>query len=440
MIISDQNTRQLGFWESACKFGHDFFSGTSNVTVRANLMGQLDIPRVQTVLKILFLRHPLLRAIIKEKSRDFYFQLSANFADIPLKILYCERETDRHHKHESFYLHHVEEEQSKPFVIDQFLWKVVLIICEQTQHHTLIVTFHHAITDGLSTESFIHEFLMFYNEQMPFEKLPLLPAIETVLVSNNSWETFIENKTKLNDKKAHQFPFQVYAPLTQRKTHNLYKQFDVDETREIKENCRSHGTTMTAFLNAVLMITACQMEDAEMNIGLHTPVNLRNLAIEKIKPYHLGCYISMVKTIHENIHATDDIWILAKAYKKELQSEILKTGFYPKNFSLKNFEINELVDLFDMAGSSKRKYFTIGFGITNIGELNLLKTYGSLDIDDFMFTTNHVMGEYLVFLHVLTLHGKLKICFNYTVPLVSNEWAAKFVKQFENNIRGALND
>ncbi|MGE3919393.1 MAG: condensation domain-containing protein, partial [Gammaproteobacteria bacterium] len=319
MITINHNTRPLGFWESACKFGHDFFSGTSNVTARVNVTGIIEPARIQTILKILFLRHPLLRAVIKEKSSDFYFSLSANFADVPFKIFYCAKESDRHHKHVDFYLQIVDEEQAKSFLVEEYLWRIALIMCENSNNHTLVVTFHHSIADGLSAANFFHEFLMLYHDQMTFEKLPLLPSIESMLPSSISWNEFVKNKSLLNDKEKHLFPYQMYAPLPQRKPRNLYQEFSINETRSIIECCKKNEVTITAFLNAVLLVTACQLEDIDdINIALHTPVNLRGNTVEKIEKYHFGCYISMVKTVHEHINKNDNIWMLAKSYKKEL--------------------------------------------------------------------------------------------------------------------------
>src|ERR1700733_2419801 len=75
--------RQLGFWETACKFCHDLFAGTSTLIDRTHIRGPLHLDYLQQVLAILYARHPLLRAVIQEQDREYYFHLKDAPASIP---------------------------------------------------------------------------------------------------------------------------------------------------------------------------------------------------------------------------------------------------------------------------------------------------------------------------------------------------------------------
>lgn len=417
--------RKLGFWENACKFGHDFFAGTSNVVARVNFTGDVDLTLVQQSLQRLYLRHPLLRAVITEKNHEAYFELKNDFSIIPVTIL--------EKNHEYIWQAVVEQETIKKFPSTEYLWRAVLLYSPTTPHHELIVTFHHAIIDGLSSVNFMAEFFEFYTQAKTNDvnkTLSLLPHVESLLRQKNDWHSFAENKNKIQENSKTIWSFQQYAPIAQRSMRNIYRVLIPENLVQLKNICKRKKVTLNSLLNAAMLLAIQKQEAKTISCSLHTPVNLRSHTNPEISAEHLGCYISMVKTLHQQIHENMNLWQLAAAYQNQLQTNIPLIGFCPDNFSIADLDIAQITDLFDMPGSTKRNYFSQGFGITNIGVIDLATHYGAIKIDEFMFSTNHIMGDYIVFLHVLTFDDALYFCFSYAEPLVATSWAQSFVNHF----------
>jgi NRPS condensation-like uncharacterized protein len=321
------------------------------------------------------------------------------------------------------------------FLIHKYLWRITVLSSLTQQKHELIFAFHHAIADGLSTTNFIHELLQTYTllaagNKVNLAPLPSLPAVETMLSKKNNWESFVNEKEKINNSLVDMWEFADFKPIHERRMCNIYQKLTSQQLIVLRQKCRAENTTINAALSAALLLAIQRQKATILNTTLHTPVNLREHCSPKLTDDHIGCYISMVTTVHQAIEQNTPFWQLARNYRSQLLENFSKIGFYPDDFNLNNFSIVDLMNLFDMPGSSKRKHFSGGFGITNIGEVNLSLSYGSLQLHDFMFCTNHVMGEYILFLHVVTMNGNISFCFSYAEPLLSTDWAEAIVNEF----------
>lgn len=425
-----ESARKLGFWETTCKFGHDYFAGTSNVVMRANIRGQLIPMHFLSALKLLYHRHPVLRAVIKEQQREWYFFYQENFDHIP--VVFLDNNANEFEWHEV-----VENEMLQQFRQENYLWRVKVLQANQQQQHVIIITFHHATVDGLSTVNFIHELLQIYSQLLQghtidLEALSQLPAIEQMLKQKNSWDNFLRHKenSKLQLASQQTWEFHQFQPLAKRVMRNIYCTLSADQVVKLQQQARKQQATINAALNAAMLLAAQYQQGAPLNTTLHTPINLRKYCEPMVASAHLGCYISIVTTAHQDINNTTDFWWLARDYRQQLIDKIPAVGFCPCDFSLSNFDIMELIHLFDMPGSTKRRFFSAGFGISNLGHVQLQSNYGALILDDFMFCTNHVMGEYIIFLHVVTMKDEMRLCFSYAEPLVDKECARLFVNNF----------
>ena len=58
--------RRLGYWETVCKYAHDYYMGTGNLVTIAQERGAINLAQFKQVLQGLHQRHPLLQARITE--------------------------------------------------------------------------------------------------------------------------------------------------------------------------------------------------------------------------------------------------------------------------------------------------------------------------------------------------------------------------------------
>ncbi len=82
--------RLLGYWETTCHFAHDLLYGTGNVVACAQITGILCHRTFVQAIKLLFERHPLLRAVINSGKEGLFFELIAALSDIPIVFSFYE--------------------------------------------------------------------------------------------------------------------------------------------------------------------------------------------------------------------------------------------------------------------------------------------------------------------------------------------------------------
>lgn len=413
--------RELGFWENTCKFGHDQFAGTGNVLSAARLEGYLNYDRIVEALRMLFNQHPLLRATLGESNYRPYFIINNCFENIPITFIPLTHD----------WLSAFPNALKEKFITDRYLWRAIIQSSEDQQNHVLIFIFHHAISDGLSAVTFIKQFLSKINQySIPSKPLPLLPSIEEQLNVQQGWNAFIDTKKKLQQFSSSPWEYEKFVRPTERVTQCIYRELSEQQLSNLYQKAKNHHVTLNSILNAAALCATQFVKGSEFNTFLHTPINLRPYCQPPLTDEHIGCYISMVTTEHQ-LTLTDCIWELAKDYQTQLKASIPTLGFCPKHFNIADFDIETLAVLFEMPGSSKRSYFSGGFGISNLGKIQLEpELTQKFQIKHLVFCTHRAMGDYVIFLNVVTLKDKMQLLFCYCEPLISKETAELWVERF----------
>lgn len=170
--------RKLGSIENLFHIIHDF-GGMIDVNI-ARLEGEIVTNIVRQALDLLQTRHPMLRVGIVELPNGAYFS-SQGIKKIPLRTITK--------TYENQWLDIFEEELHQKFSEDFTpLCRITLLSSTPCNGISeIVLTFHHAITDGLSCMSFIDELLFYYQKIAAGEKishvnkLPFLAPIEQTL-------------------------------------------------------------------------------------------------------------------------------------------------------------------------------------------------------------------------------------------------------------------
>lgn len=416
------NKRELGYWETTCKYGHDMFAGSGNVVAMVEIKEEPHVETLIKALSYLYQRHPALQATLYDQSHHYYFNYSQALTTLPFQVY--------NHTHWQTV---VEKEMQEKFNVSVALWRACLN--KQFDRYQLIFATHHGAADGLSLIFLLQEWLSLYhqlanNKTVNITTLPYLAAIEDLLVQKNNWQNFIKNRQKYHPDGLKPWPFQKLAPLAERQTRIIYQTLDAELLAGLKTQCKQNNVTINSALNSALLFAIqCNLSDP-LHTTLHTPINLRRYTTLPISNEHIGCFISMVMTEHQ-LTAADDFWSLAKAYQTQLHERIPELGFCPSEFSVANFDLAELMLLFDMVASSKRKNFSCGFGVSNLGQIQFNILPPSLNPTKLMFCTNRVVGDFVIFLNVLGFEDMLHLGFCYPEPLVEKTWVTKVIDDFK---------
>ena len=415
--------RLLGCWESGFRSAHDMLSGTMLVVSCADIRAEYNFTRIQEACRRLFEIHPLLRAVIEVRGFNSYFVLKADFQDIPIQY------TEVNNWQQQF-----DDEIHQPLAVNKYLWRVsILPTADSADGFKLFLSTHHAIADAISQINLLEQFLEIYSklkQGLYFDtmELPFLKNIEAEIETALSWDEFSNNYEAVSQAHIHKIDYEVTVPVQERKSSSKFIKIKNEQLQSLLESCKRRQVTFNSLLNAVMLKTQAELNPEYSDACLKTPVNLRNYCKPEISQKNIGCYLSIVETLHDI--ANKDVWMLAKEYQAQLHASIPKTGFLPRVIDYNEVDIALVTKLFAVGSARRRKHLPNTFGVSNAGRLNIKTDFEDVKLNDFVFNTNHLVGNYYMFVSALTLHDQLNLIFAYVTPLISETSAQKFIEMY----------
>lgn len=414
-----EKTRKLGYWESLHARIHERANGHGVIAAVVRISGTLQPKILIQALELIHYRHPLLQSCITSFLRQYYFVPKVDFAIIPVAIV------DKHNDDD--WQKHFTTDLDTPFPAHEYLWRVRFLIPrdKNTQDTDIVLCFHHAICDGVSSAHFVDDLLTTYcllkrGETPQLRIYPDLPSIENLL-----------SKPSANDdaKVKHQFDFddltvwkyQNQLPLTQRRTNVVYREISEPELATLTERCHEQRVSVHSALGAAVMLAARQKQAASINICLQTPINLRGYCLPRIAHETFGCYVSVVTTIHRDIDENHALWTLARDYRAQLKSALPLASVNPTKHRRRS--LDRLINQFCL---NKRDHFSLGFGVTNAGRLRLAKDYDGHEVKFVYGCPSRKAADFVVLLSVASHNDTLFLSFSYTEPMLSHDWVSTF--------------
>jgi hypothetical protein len=416
--------RQLGLVEHLFATLHSM-GGMLYVNI-ARVQGVVTFDLLRTAIDLLQQRHPLLQVHLQESNGSFYFGAEGTLP-IPLSII------DRQHDRQ--WIEIAEAELSQKFA-GEFapLCRITLLQSSaQFDRHELIVTFHHAIADGISALHFMHELLSFCQQLVagtpisPLESLPLLPPLEQLLAKCLSEPA--ANLTQVPPSQPNPPPallIEQTAPVDLRRTRLLPYEFDRDLTLQLKSRCRDERTTVHGALCAA-MILACARQLASPEpvfVACGSSVNLRGSCFPVVEPSHLGCFVSAVTTVHQ-ISLDANFWELARECQTTIHQ--LVNDKFPHHQASNPDLIGKYQPSFLAQLAEQNMGRTSTTYVSNLGQFNFTKSSGSVRLESFHFATGLNLVGTGFWLGAVTVDRKLFCTFAYIDPLISPNTAKSLV-------------
>jgi hypothetical protein len=382
-------------------------------------------------------RHAVLRSYFTESSREGdYLAVDETPGILPFTIL--------PHEGEEHWKEVIEKSSMNMFSEkDRYLWRVVFLGGSGVSNglHEMIVTFHHAIADGISIESFFGQFLEYcrlvFNDTTPeIDTLPLIPSVEELLVKKISWGGFlfsmISSSIKLIKYRKHLNRYERFVPLHERRPRNIYREINDIQSLNLNTLCRENNTTLTGLLSAVLTKSVYNVKKNSNTKAVQlliTPVNVRERCNPVVDKEHIGCFVDFIESTLAFDNDTP-LWELARSYKKQLMDGIEYGGHMPTYYS-KPLAMN----IFSNMGKGMLKnVFQYGIGVTNIGRVNLKAHSEPFSVDYFSFCTGRQWGDWMILLHTATIENTLYLCFAFAEPLISRETVDRIADQFVSRL------
>lgn len=389
----------------------------------ARIQGVISVDFFRVAIDLLQKRHPFLQVYIQE-SDDGVFFYAEGTQKIPLIVI------DR--QHEQQWLKIAEGELLQKFA-GEFapLCRITLLQkSEQSDWNELIITFHHAIADGISAIHFVHELLSYYQQLVegipisPMESLPLLPSLEHLLqkclskISSTNFLPATPNQTNLSPTLL----IEQTAPVVDRRTRLIPRELEQELTSQIKRRCRDEQTTVHGALCAAMILACVQQLSSQdpVLVSCSSSVNLRASCSPPVASEYLGCFISNITTTHY-AEPNTNFWELARECHANINQLVhQKVPHYQASNA-------ELLNKYQSSFLTQLAEHNMGRNttthISNLGQWDLKPSYGSVRIESFYFVTGLNLVGTCFWLGTVTINQKLFCTFTYTEPLISMKTA-----------------
>jgi NRPS condensation-like uncharacterized protein len=414
-------SRKLGLVENLFATLHSM--GAMIYVNIASIQGVISFDVFRAALDLLQKRHPLLQVHLQESDEGVFFCADGTLR-IPLTVI--ERQ------HEQQWLEITEGELLQKFS-GEFapLCRITLLqTSEQSAWNELIVTFHHAIADGISAIHFVHELLSYYEQLVEgspislMDSLPMLPSLEQLLQNCLSEIGPIDSlPATLN--QASPSPILLIeqtAPVVDRRTRLIPRELDQRLTSQIKSRCRDEQTTVHGALCAAMILACVQQVSSQepVLVSCSSNVNLRASCFPPVASEHLGCFVSHITTTHR-AESNTNFWELARECRSNINQ--LVHDKVP-HYQASNAELlNKYQPSFLLQIAEHNMGRNTTTHVSNLGQWNVKPSYGSIRLESFHFTTGQNLVGTCFWLGTTTINQKLCCTFTYTDPLMSTKTA-----------------
>ncbi len=382
-----------------------------NVILCAEVTGELSVNQLTEVLEWLQRRHSRLNIrIVTDQNNQPRF-ISQDVPPIPLRVL--NRQGDDH-------WHQVAEEELLCPLPENTGPLLRVLLLESSEISNLIVTFHHAIGDGLSGVYLMRDILQGVGEpDSDRQLLPDLPPIDRLIpqITEDSLEQNPNSQTKTELGENLSPIANTNDDLSDSPPRLLYWTISPQETTQLVNKCREEQTTVYGALCAAFLlgIAAERNVSQETALKCHSPMNLRQYLNPPIGE-NFGEYIAR-PTISYRLSKNSRFWDLARSVKQELDRVVTEGKLFEDVLAAKTL-LSKSFDRGERSIDFRDKLET-DIAITNLGRLNIPDRFGSLELQELYLTVTGTK-KLPIGIGVATVKNKMCFTFRYLEYLLSD--------------------
>lgn len=434
--------RHLGFVESLFAEFHDKMAGATQLVAVAELHGKLDPWAARRALETLYQRHPLLSVGLRRDSDGWWFVPAGSFDNVSV-VIRPSAEADEWQRV-------FERELDDPLAKSGPLWRATILTGSHRTSSTLLMTVHHAITDGLSMSTLGRQFVEVHNRVVQgFEpevaQLPLREPVERLLASAKrgepSKEAPVLGATRLLEAaqvpEAAQWCFETPAPPAQRRARVLWHTFAPPDTKMLLERCLAERTTQNAAIVGALIVAAQSLPTRDVAVSCTLPTDIRQRTRPPISPEENGPFFHDVKLTFDAAEVADlDPWERARRIRAQYRERRALALAASTDFSATDSSV--LAAAIAQSFDPNRSVFNQGFVVTNLGRQRAGASDAPLRLAFVQGTLSPRSGDFAVMLSVTTLGDRMSFGFTSADPLLSQASAEGFADAFVASLRQAL--
>ena len=407
--------RKLGQIETAMSVMHSAADGTTMGAKIILLTGEMTFGALKKGAECVFDKYAGLRCSIQREDEMLHFVEHAEFDRVALRQVHAAN--DQEWESLEFDEVHAALDSSTA------LWRVTLLTSQNAKQHKIIFVCHHAIIDAAGANQIIEDLLNFADKHIDgapilFVPVGMPPAVDDFLLTNGS-------SPAAEGVSCESIPYSAYVAIEDRRTHFLFSKLSAENFALLKSKCEKSRISVNSIFTAALSMAACSTAMATSPVAFKTAVSLREYATSRgASEDALGCYLAVADTaldIHGNA-----LQSIALEYQKKLMSYTLKNCFKKRDFSLDG--------IVNAVGNAKQSHSFNGFGITNLGKVDLTGSHKHFSLQGNYSLTNRLAGNYAFALQVSEFRDQVEFIYAYVQPLLDREAMERLSDAFNGHL------
>lgn len=429
-----QDNRKLAASEQALEIVNRCAKSLHVVTI-GRLSGPLTVEVLRSALDLLQKRHPRLNSRIIGSLNNLRFEDGA--LKIPLRVV---EKADSSQWQEV-----VLEELNQKIESNQCLIRAVLVHFKLENNISyLIVTLHHAISDGLSSIQLYSEILKYCQKIAANEpigeviSLSPLPSVEYLLPKSlqgfagliDGFYSLLRLKFLHEWHRPKTLGFEKYVSIESRRSNMIHRHLDEELTARVINCCRQEKTTVHAALSAAMLWAVAKHiaagEKIDVRLSCQSFVSLRQRLQPTIDNENLGMLASFIISFHR-LQTNISFWDLARDIRQQIETDLEGTAIFSLMLTLRN--------IFDFLLSHPNE-IPSSVALSNIGKVNIPQVYGLFKLEEISFTTAAAAAGGALVATTLTFAEKMFLNFTFSEPSISQ----RTMEQLVNNTVACLID
>ncbi|MBE9030498.1 hypothetical protein IQ266_12225 [filamentous cyanobacterium LEGE 11480] len=298
-------------------------------------------------------------------------------------------------------------------------------------HNELIVTFHHAIADGMSALHVMHALCACYQQVIEGVSPPtvsdrsLKPPLEQLLAPCLAGLDVAELEQLLPSQptESPQLLIEQTARVADRKTRLIPFELNPAHLSRLKQRCRDEQTTVHGALCAALSL-ACVAQSLAVQVPVPitcgSSVDLRPACEPLVEASDLGCVTFNITTSH-HVSPKADFWDLARECQADVARLVQAKIPHYRGSSAELLNQYQASFLAQLAEHNMGRITTCH--VSNLGQSNAPTAYGSIALESFHFATGQSLVGVSCWMGAVTINQTLCGTFTYVTPLMSPETA-----------------
>ncbi|MBV8886421.1 MAG: hypothetical protein JO235_20835 [Chroococcidiopsidaceae cyanobacterium CP_BM_RX_35] len=328
------------------------------------------------------------------------------------------------------------EELNQKIESHQGLMRAVLVHFERENNVSyLIITLHHAISDGLSSIQLYSEILTYCQKIAASEpiseviRLPPLPSVERLLPKSlqgfrglmDGFYSLLRLKFLHDWHRPETLGFEKYVSIESRRSNMIHRRLDKELTEQIVNCCRQEKTTVQAALCAAMMWAVAKQitvgKRVSIRLSCQSFVSLRQRLQPIIGNEDLGMLVSFIISFH-TLETNMSFWGLARNIRQQLEVDLEASAIFSLMLMLRN--------IFEFLLAHPKEIPT-SVALSNIGRVNISQAYGLFKIEEISFTTAAAASGGALVATVLTFAEKMILNFAFSEPSISQRTMEQLV-------------